>query len=130
MLLDGPTFVATEGWDWVPAIRDRDTGIWQDVLLTATRNVALGDPQVITRLPLPQTDSATVEISVPLNNSSASSESGTLQASFEGVTVSRTLTLQPGETMVRLSADEFPQLRVNNPRCGGPTATASRSFTT
>jgi len=22
-----PTFVATEGWDWIPAIRDRDTGI-------------------------------------------------------------------------------------------------------
>ena len=29
MCLDGPTFVATEGWDWIPAIRDRDTGIWQ-----------------------------------------------------------------------------------------------------
>ncbi|HEX8893530.1 MAG TPA: LamG-like jellyroll fold domain-containing protein, partial [Terriglobales bacterium] len=25
MCLDGPTFVATEGWDWIPAIRDRDT---------------------------------------------------------------------------------------------------------
>ena len=23
MCLDGPTFVATEGWDWIPAIRDR-----------------------------------------------------------------------------------------------------------
>ena len=28
MCLDGPTFVDTEGWDWIPAIRDRDTGIW------------------------------------------------------------------------------------------------------
>jgi hypothetical protein len=34
MCLDGPTFVATEGWDWIPAIRDRDTGIWQKVTLT------------------------------------------------------------------------------------------------
>ena len=25
MCLDGPTFVATEGWDWIPAVRDRDT---------------------------------------------------------------------------------------------------------
>ena len=33
MCLDGPTFVATEGWDWIPAIRDRDTGIWQPVTL-------------------------------------------------------------------------------------------------
>ena len=30
------TFVATEGWDWIPGIRDRDTGIWQPVTLTAT----------------------------------------------------------------------------------------------
>ena len=27
--IDGPTFVATEGWDWIPGIRDRDTGLWQ-----------------------------------------------------------------------------------------------------
>ncbi len=33
MCLDGPTFVATEGWDWIPAVRDRDTGLWQAVRL-------------------------------------------------------------------------------------------------
>ncbi len=31
LCLDGPTFICTEGWDWLPAIRDRNTGIWQDV---------------------------------------------------------------------------------------------------
>jgi beta-mannosidase len=25
--LDGPTFLSTIGWDWLPAVRDRDTGI-------------------------------------------------------------------------------------------------------
>src|SRR5207237_368401 len=29
--VDGPTFLSTIGWDWLPAIRDRDTGIWQKV---------------------------------------------------------------------------------------------------
>src|SRR6202012_234756 len=28
-MLDGPTFGAAEGWDWIPSIRDRNTGIWQ-----------------------------------------------------------------------------------------------------
>ena len=28
---DGPTFLCTLGWDWIPAIRDRDIGIWQKV---------------------------------------------------------------------------------------------------
>ncbi len=39
MLLDGPTFVATEGWDWIPAVRDRNSGIWQPVTLRITRTV-------------------------------------------------------------------------------------------
>ncbi len=36
MVLDGPTFAATEGWDWIPGVRDRNSGIWQDVTLTAS----------------------------------------------------------------------------------------------
>ena len=40
LAIDGPTFVATEGWDWIPAIRDRDTGIWQSVELAATGRYA------------------------------------------------------------------------------------------
>ncbi len=31
--LDGPTFVASIGWDWVPGIRDRQIGLWQKVTL-------------------------------------------------------------------------------------------------
>ncbi|WOI45574.1 hypothetical protein R1Z03_24435 [Acidovorax sp. BLS4] len=25
--LDGPTFIASEGWDWIPAVRDRNAGL-------------------------------------------------------------------------------------------------------
>jgi hypothetical protein len=48
MAIDGPTFMATEGWDWVPPMHDRDTGLWQNVHLVATGPVAIQDPQVIT----------------------------------------------------------------------------------
>ena len=34
--IDGPTFLSTIGWDWLNAVRDRDTGIWQKVYLSAT----------------------------------------------------------------------------------------------
>ena len=78
MCLDGPTFVATEGWDWIPAIRDRDTGIWQPVTLTATGVVKIGDPQVVTKLPLPDTSRADVEITVPLENASDKPVTGTI----------------------------------------------------
>src|SRR5450631_3934181 len=80
MCLDGPTFVDTEGWDWIPAIRDRNTGIWQAVTIKATSAVHVGDPQIVTRLPLPDIQQAAVEISVPLQNDSAYAVQGTLTA--------------------------------------------------
>ena len=56
LALDGPTFIATEGWDWIPGIRDRDSGIWQNVELRATGALRLIDPHVVTRLALPRID--------------------------------------------------------------------------
>ena len=120
MLLDGPTFVATEGWDWVPAIRDRDTGIWQDVRLTATHNVSIGDPQVITRLPLPRTNSATVQIDVSLHNAGKSQVSGTYEAAFEGVVTRKQVTLEPGDNKIELNANDYPELHITNPRLWWP----------
>ena len=62
LAIDGPTFIATEGWDWIPGFRDRNCGIWQDVQLKATGAIRLLDPHVVTRLPLPKTDQADVSI--------------------------------------------------------------------
>ncbi|MGI4756496.1 MAG: glycosyl hydrolase 2 galactose-binding domain-containing protein [Janthinobacterium lividum] len=120
MILDGPTFMATEGWDWIPAIRDRNSGIWQPVTLRAVDAVRLGDVQVITRLPLPDTSTADVEINVPVRNNSASAVSTTVHARFEGVDVSRTVSVPPGDTTVHLTPAEFPQLHVTTPRLWWP----------
>lgn len=120
MCLDGPTFVATEGWDWIPAVRDRDTGIWQPVTLTATSSVKIGDPQVVTSLPLPDTTRADVEITVPLKNLSNSPVNGTLKASFGETTVTKQITLAPGETTTTLASSEFAQLTVQHPRLWWP----------
>jgi Exo-beta-D-glucosaminidase Ig-fold domain/Glycosyl hydrolases family 2/Concanavalin A-like lectin/glucanases superfamily/Glycosyl hydrolases family 2, sugar binding domain/Glycosyl hydrolases family 2, TIM barrel domain len=120
MCLDGPTFVATEGWDWIPAIRDRDTGIWQPVTLTATGSAKIGDPQVVTKLPLPDTSRADVEITVPLENNSASPIHGALKATFDQTSVSKSVVLPPGKSSVKLAPAEFPQLAVQNPRLWWP----------
>jgi len=120
MCLDGPTFVATEGWDWIPAIRDRDTGIWQPVILTATSAVKIGDTQVVTILPLPDTSRADVEITVPLENASSSPVSGTLKASFGDISVTKQVTLPPGKSSVTLSPAEFTQLTVQHPHLWWP----------
>ncbi len=120
MCLDGPTFVATEGWDWIPAIRDRDTGIWQSVVLTASGMVKIGDPQVITKLPLPDTSKADVEIDVPLENTSDKAVKGTLRATIENVVVSKEVTVAPGKSEVKLAPAEFAQLMMQNPRLWWP----------
>ncbi|MFZ3216680.1 MAG: LamG-like jellyroll fold domain-containing protein [Candidatus Acidiferrales bacterium] len=120
MCLDGPTFVASEGWDWIPGIRDRETGIWQSVELTATESVKIGDPQVVTTLPLPDISRADVVITVPLDNASDAPVHGTLQASFESVNVVKEVTLPPGPTTLKLTPAEFKQLTVQQPRLWWP----------
>jgi hypothetical protein len=120
MCLDGPTFVTTEGWDWIPAVRDRDTGIWQPVTLTATSTVKIGDPQVVTSLPLPDTTRADVVINVPLRNVSNAPVTGKLKASFGEIVVTKQVTLPAGESTVTLAPSEFAQLTVQHPRLWWP----------
>jgi glycosyl hydrolase family 2/Ig-like domain-containing protein/concanavalin A-like lectin/glucanase superfamily protein len=119
-VLDGPTFSAAEGWDWIPGIRDRDTGIWQDVTLTATGPVDIGDLNVITTLPKPDRSEADIEIEAPITNTGSAAIDGDLQASFDDVTVTKHVHLAPGETVVRLEPAEFAQLKVQQPRLWWP----------
>ncbi len=120
MAIDGPTFMATEGWDWVPPMHDRDTGLWQNVHLVATGPVAIEDPQVITHVPLPDITQADITVNVPLKNVADHPVHGTLTASFEGVEIKKEVTLSQGEQTISLSPKEFPQLHLDHPRLWWP----------
>jgi hypothetical protein len=119
-VIDGPTFAATEGWDWIPGIRDRNTGIWQDVTLTATGAGEIGDLQVVTTLPRPDRSEADLEIEVPLTNTAKVTMEGDLTAAFDDVKITKHVRLVSGETVVRLQPAEFPQLKVQHPRLWWP----------
>ena len=120
MALDGPTFVASEGWDWIPSVRDRNTGLWQDVVLEVSDDARLGDPQVITTLPRPDNSLAEIEIVAPIENLSDRPVQATVTAAFDGVAVSKVVTAPPGTSTVRLTPAEFPQLAVANPKLWWP----------
>jgi hypothetical protein len=120
MEIDGPAFLATEGWDWIPAIRDRNTGLWQPVTLKITRSLKIGDPRVVSTFPQHVYTSATLGIDVPITNYSKQPVSATLRASAEGIALQKNVTLSPGESTVKLTAAEFPQLVVGNPRLWWP----------
>src|SRR5581483_2942743 len=79
---DTPTYHAAIGWDWIPTIRGRDTGIWSDVYLTTTGAVTIESPFVQTTLPLPDTSSAEVSVQVTLENHDGAPVSGTLHGRF------------------------------------------------
>jgi Exo-beta-D-glucosaminidase Ig-fold domain/Concanavalin A-like lectin/glucanases superfamily/Glycosyl hydrolases family 2, sugar binding domain/Glycosyl hydrolases family 2 len=120
MAIDGPTFIASEGWDWIPGIRDRNTGIWQDVEIVATGALRLGDPHVVSHLPLPRTDTADISIVVPVDNSRAAAVPGRVVARFDGISIEKTVTFNPGTTEVTFNAAEFPQLHLTAPRLWWP----------
>ncbi len=80
--IDGPTFLCTIGWDWIPAIRDRDTGIWQKVFLSATGPIVVKNPLVTTDLPLPRTDSTDIAVQATVENVTDQPIKGVLQGSI------------------------------------------------
>src|SRR3984957_4797886 len=100
-VIDGPTFSAAEGWDWIPGIRDRNSGLWQDVTLTATGPVDIGDLNVITMLPKADRSEADIEIETPLTNASNDAIDGDLTASFDDVSITKHVHLVPGDSIVR-----------------------------
>ena len=61
---DNPTFHASVGWDWMPTIRGRNTGIWNDVYLTESGPVTIQDPYISTDLPFPDTTYADINVEV------------------------------------------------------------------
>ena len=121
LCLDGPTFISSEGWDWVPGIRDRNIGIWQDVRMLLTNAVTIVDPQVITDLPLPDTSSVDIRIKSGLKNISNITQKVTLNLQIENIEISKTIDLMPNESRtITFSSQEFPQLNIKNPRLWWP----------
>jgi hypothetical protein len=114
--LDGPTILASIGWNWMPTIRGRNTGIWSNVFLSATGDVKIENPYIITNLNLPDTTRADFELEVTLTNNGNTHQEGRLTCTGKYFSISQPVTLLAGETRkVRINRNSFSELRVNNP---------------
>ena len=122
MNLNSPTYLASSGWDWMPAVRDRAAGIWNHVRLRSTGHVVIGDPRVDTLLPnLPDVSVAELTIVVPVRNADTADHRATVSAAFDGVRVSKVVTVPAGESLdVTFTPDAFGQLRLRNPKLWWP----------
>jgi mannosylglycoprotein endo-beta-mannosidase len=135
--IDGPTFLSTIGWDWLPAIRDRDTGIWLPVTMDATGPVLVKDPFITSDLSAAH-DTADLHISATLENKSAKPVTGTLsgvirlqsasgqnaqaQNSHDGeITFHKSLTIAAnGAEAIALDSKSTPELHVSDPKLWWP----------
>lgn len=100
---DNPTFHASVGWDWIPTIRGRNIGIWNDVYLTATGDVRITAPFVRTELNLPDTTVATVYVETTVSNLSDKPVRGQLKGNFGDTAFGCKVQLAAGESrLVRL----------------------------
>ncbi|HTB96047.1 MAG TPA: discoidin domain-containing protein [Terracidiphilus sp.] len=118
---DNPTYHASIGWDWIPTIRGRNTGIWGDVFLTVVNSVTIENHYVSTKLPLPDTSSAEITVELELNNHQSHPVSGILRGRLGDVSFEQRVQLGALEKRhVKFDAATHPVLQAKNPKLWWP----------
>jgi len=122
--IDGPTFLSTIGWDWLPAIRDRDTGIWLPVTLSSTGPIVVKDPFVTSDLAASHA-SANLAVATTLKNLTGAPVAGTLIGILHGqgreITFRTPVTISAnGEKVVSLDSKSIAALHLTDPKLWWP----------
>ncbi len=113
---DNPTYHASIGWDWIPTIRGRNTGVWAEINLVPTGMVTLEDPLVSSVLPLPDTSHADVTLECTAVNHSDKPFTGTMRGTFGAVAFEQRVSIPAnGRQGLKLSPDTHKQLRIASP---------------
>ena len=119
--LDNPTFHASVGWDWIPTIRGRNIGIWDEVYLSVAGPVTIDNPFICAKLSLPDTTSADVNIQVTLSNHKAENITGKLKVKIGDVGFELPVTLASSESKnISLNPSDIPSLHFKNPKLWWP----------
>lgn len=109
------------GWDWIPPVRDRNTGIWDEVSITTTGSVTIVDPSVITivpgkRVPQGKQKEAFIKVKTELVNHANSAVSGIIICNVDQVEVRKKVVIPVhGSLEVAL-----PDLKIHNPKLWWP----------
>ncbi|GGK78809.1 glycoside hydrolase family 2 TIM barrel-domain containing protein [Rufibacter glacialis] len=109
------------GWDWIQPIRDRNTGIWDKVILEKTQQINLKNPHVVTLVPGkrkpdgPQ-QPAIIKVSAELENPTDKKVSGVLQYVLAGQMISQKVTL-PARATQKI---QLKDLSLQNPKLWWP----------
>ncbi|MGF7081661.1 glycoside hydrolase family 2 protein [Mucilaginibacter sp. UYCu711] len=111
----------TAGWDWIQPIRDRNTGIWDKVIIEKTGAVHIIDPHVVTlvpgvRQPTGPQQPAIIQVSATLENATGKPVTGYLKYNLDGKPVSKKITLTANSSADVQLADH----QLKNPKLWWP----------
>ena len=112
----------TAGWDWIRPIRDRNTGIWDKVVIEKTGAVSLENPHVVTLVPGKREATgfqqpAQLKVSAELKNATGRVVTGNLVYTINGQKVVQAVTLKPNSTQ----EVKFHDLNLINPKLWWPS---------
>lgn len=119
--LDNPTFHASVGWDWIPSIRGRNIGIWNEIFLSTSEHVTIEDPYVSANIPLPDTTSADLRIELTLRNHKEENVHGFLKGKIGSAKFEIPVSLYALETkLIKLDPSIIASLHIRNPKIWWP----------
>jgi len=129
MIARNATMQYTPGWDWIQPVRDRNTGIWDEVSVTVTGTVKVRNPYVQTKVsgirqPGGNQKDAFLNTTVEVENTSSAEQKGTLVCETEGNRLVIPLTLAPKETRVV----PFKEITLKNPRLWWPNGIGEQAL--
>ena len=121
-----PPDLQTTWVDWSPSPPDKDMGLWQPVFLSASGDVVVRYPEVVSRVDAATLRSADLTVVTTLKNLASHPVTGTLRGSIGRIAFSRPITLGAHDSaLVHFTPDSFPQLRFANPRLWWPVELGS-----
>jgi exo-1,4-beta-D-glucosaminidase len=107
--------------DWNPAPPDKNMGLFREVYLTTSGPVAVRYPTVVSKLNLPQENSARLTVAAQVKNGTAHAIKGELRGTIGAVRFEQAVELAANESKdVAFSPQQFPQLVFSNPHLWWP----------
>lgn len=111
----------TAGWDWIQPVRDRNTGIWDKVVIETTGSINISNPHIVTVVPgvrkvNGKQQPAIIKAAAELHNPLQKTVTGTLVFTIAGKKVNRKVVLKPQSvTQIQLQ-----DLVLDNPKLWWP----------
>jgi mannosylglycoprotein endo-beta-mannosidase len=109
------------GWDWIQPVHDRNTGIWDKVIIKKTTLINLKNPHIITlvpgkRFPDQIQQPVTIKAAVEIENPTGDVVNGVIQYKLDGNIIKEEVTINPKST----AEVHLPDYSLVNPKLWWP----------